>query len=170
MPLRFWQNVRSCWWMGLVACAPLELPKQVAALGLDVGEALPSPCLSWCRVEGDVRALTDATGVPIAFEASLVSRPWKEVLEVSRSKWGRPASVYQIQASPNLDSLEDWTENTRKQHFENVGRLAALLRVGDPRETTNYAVWKKKETIVRVERDTNGVRAVWIREESSSKK
>ncbi len=153
----------------MMACSPLELPHQVVAVGLDLTEPLDPPCPAWCRVEGEVRALTDDAGRPIAFEVALVAQPWPKVLEMGRAKWGKPSTVYQVEASSDPNGSQGWMTKAREAHRRHVGASSAILRVGDPRETTDYAVWKSKGTMVRIERDTNGVRATWIQEEPPPK-
>ncbi len=154
----------------LSGCAPLDPPQQIAAAGLSVDEPIDPPCPEWCRVRGEVRALTDAAGMPRAFEVTLVAQPWEQVLELGRSKWGRPAAVYQMAASQDPSQTDAWLTAAQSVHITHAGLLANQLRVGDPRETTDYAVWRSKGTLVRIERDTNGVRATWMREQISPKK
>ena len=162
-----WRSVFILSGLAMMACSPLELPHQVSAVGLDLTTTLNPPCPGWCRVEGEVRALTDDVGRPIAFEVSLVAQPWDRVLEMGRAKWGKPSVIYQVEASADPNESTRWMAAARDAHRRHVGASAEILRVGDPRETTDYAVWKGKGTMVRMERDTNGVRATWIQQDPS---
>ncbi len=164
-----WKCVMVLGSLTLWGCSPLELPQQIAGAGLSVDQPIDPPCPEWCRVKGEVRALTDATGMPLAFEVSLVAQPWAEVLEMGRSKWGRPASVYQVEASHDPTQTSSWMAAAREVHSSHIGALSKQLRTGDPRETTDYAVWRSKGTLVRIERDTNGVRATWMHEQMAPK-
>ena len=170
MHQKAWRSVVSVVGLAMMACSPLEIPHQVEAIGLDLTKPLNPPCPSWCSVEGEVRALTDDLGRAVAFEVSLVAQPWDKVLEMSRIKWGKPSSVYQIEASSDPKGSQAWMVKAEEVHRRQVGASATMLRVGDPRETTDYAVWKSKGTLVRIERDTNGVRATWIQEDPTQKK
>lgn len=165
-----WKSVMGIGALTLWGCTPLDPPQQIASAGLAVDQPIDPPCPEWCRVQGEVRALTDAAGMPRAFEVALVAQPWEKVLELGRSKWGRPASVYQVEASQDPSQTRAWMAAAQQVHATHAGILANQLRTGDPRETTDYAVWRSKGTLVRIERDTNGVRATWMREQISPKK
>lgn len=169
MDVRGWKGAVVLGALTLWGCSPLDPPQQITSAGLSVDRPIDPPCPEWCRVKGEVRALTDAAGVPLAFEVSLVAQPWEEVLALGRSKWGRPSSIYQMAALQDPTQTSAWMAAAREVHASQAGALVNRLRTGDPRETTDYAVWRSKGTLVRIERDTNGVRATWMREQTGEK-
>lgn len=149
----------------LVGCGggPLEVPHQVKAAGLGRGARLPQPCPQWCRVSGlaEVRALTDAQGQALAFEVALPSAPWDQVLADTSKKWGGPHTTYRIYPDSKGDPLA-WTSATESQHRAALGGLAPLARRGDPRATTDFAVWRSGGTVVQLSGDGTALRAMWF--------
>lgn len=150
--------------VGLVACgAPgshLALPSQVQDAGLERGKPLDRPCLEWCGVNSFVRARTDEAGVPIAFRVSLPSAKWEDVLEGCKAKWGTPAATYKL--APGKGKEESWEIKAEKLHKSKTPKAVSVLDMGSPFRTTQYALWFKGGTLVRVDSDDGNLTATWV--------
>ena len=144
----------------LLACGPLPPPTQVAAVGLGRDTRLPEPCPTWCQVDGQVRALTTVEGVAKAYEVTLPPADWNAVLSDTRGKWGGPDAIYFVDRATG--DAAAWEADAKRKHADHLGAAAAVLRVGDPTQITDYAVWSQGGTLVRVANDKTALRAAWV--------
>ncbi len=98
--------------------------------------------------------------MPIAFRVSLPSARWEDVLEGSKAKWGKPVGTYKL--APGKGKEESWEAKAEKLHQRGTPRAAPVLEKGSPFRTTQYAVWSKGGTLVRVDSDDGNLIATWV--------
>jgi hypothetical protein len=147
--------------MVLSGCGALDPPQQVTAAGLAQGKQLAKPCPGWCQVDGQIRALSDDAGTPKAFEVTLPAANWAAVLDDVHGKWGSPDATYFVDRATNPDTTA-WNTAADAKHRSHMGAAAGVLRRGDSRHNTDYAVWSQGGTLIRVSNSKAMLRAAWV--------
>jgi len=145
---------------GAVLETSFELPNRIVKAGFDKDTKHPTVCTAWCRVDPNVRLLTNAEGDALAYEVKFLPRE-SNALDTAVNTWGAPTADYTVDMDPAMDlqAHPAWQEASRALHRRYLGAAAEVLRVGDHRDTTRYGLWKSGSELVRV---SSSPRAIWV--------